>query len=212
MVHNQMHMDENQKNRGFSLKIMEILTAKPKGVPSFIWNNLPAILLLAVVWGLLAFYEPALLFRVNELSVFLYDNIFFEEMMSMPAGILYYVASFLVQFFYYPVLGATVYVALLAVVYWLTYKVFDIPVRYRILALLPVAALLASNTQLGYWIFYLKIPGYYYVALLGVLLSLLAAWVVKKANVYLTPLLIVGWISLVYPVLGVYALTSGVIM
>lgn len=212
MVHNQMHMDENQKNRGFSLKIMEILTAKPKGVPSFIWNNLPAILLLAVVWGLLAFYEPALLFRVNELSVFLYDNIFFEEMMSMPAGILYYAASFLVQFFYYPVLGATVYVALLAVVYWLTYKVFDIPVRYRILALLPVAALLASNTQLGYWIFYLKIPGYYYVALLGVLLSLLAAWVVKKANVYLTPLLIVGWISLVYPVLGVYALTSGVIM
>ena len=171
-----------------------------------------AILFFIVVWALLAFREQALLFRINELSVFLYDNLFYEEMMSMPAGILYYVASWLVQFFYNPVLGATIYVALLALVYWLTYNVFDISPKRRWLAMLPVVALLASNTQLGYWIFYLKIPGYYYVALLGVLFSLLAAWIVKKMHVCLKPFAVVAWIYFAYPCLGVYALASGVVM
>ena len=81
---------------------------------SLVFGNLFAILFFVAVWGLLAFRESAQLFRINELSVFLYDDLFYEEMMSMPAGILYYVASWLVQFFYYPALGATIYVALLA--------------------------------------------------------------------------------------------------
>lgn len=179
---------------------------------SLVCGNLFAILFFVVVWGVLSFRESAQLFRINELSVFLYDDLFYEEMMSMPAGILYYVASWLVQFFYYPVLGATIYVAFLALVYWLIYKVFDIPKRFRLLAMLPVVALLASNTQLGYWIFYLKIPGYYFVALLGVLVSLLAMWCVKKSHLYLKPLLIVAWVYFAYPCIGVYAIASGVVM
>ena len=185
---------------------------KATGWMASLLANSFALLFFIVVWALLAFREQALLFRVNELSVFLYDNLFYEEMMSMPAGILYYAASWLVQFFYNPVLGATIYVALLALVYWLTYNVFDIAPKRRWLAMLPVVALLATNTELGYWIFYIKIPGYYYVALLGVLISLLAAWAVKKLHVYLKPFVVAAWIYFAYPWLGVYALASGVIM
>ncbi len=185
---------------------------KATGWRGMLFANSFALLFFVVVWALLAFREQALLFRVNELSVFLYDNLFYEEMMSMPAGILYYAASWLVQFFYNPVLGATIYVVLLALVYWLTYNVFDIAPKRRWLAMLPVVALLASNTQLGYWIFYIKIPGYYYVALLGVLFSLLAAWAVKKLHVYLKPFAVVAWIYFAYPWFGVYALVSGVVM
>ena len=188
------------------------LADRLNGLPSFLGGNLFAVFFFVAVWALLAFCESALLFRVNELSVFLYDDLFYEEMMSLPAGILYYVASWLVQFFYYPVLGATIYVALLALVYWLTYKVFGIPSRFRLLAMLPVVALLASNTQLGYWIYYIKIPGYYYVALLGVLVSLLAIWAVKRAHIYLKPLLIVAWVYFAFPCIGVYAIASGVVM
>ncbi len=185
---------------------------KATGWMASLLANSFALLFFIVVWALLAFREQALLFRINELSVFLYDNLFYEEMMSMPAGILYYAASWLVQFFYNPVLGATIYVALLALVYWLTYNVFDIAPKRRWLAMLPVVALLATNTELGYWIFYIKIPGYYYVALLGVLISLLAAWAVKKLHVYMKPFVVAAWIYFAYPWLGVYALASGVIM
>ena len=211
-VHSKVCNDEAQKNGDVSAATVVKLGEKITALSSLFKGNLFAILFFAVVWALLAFYESALLFRVNELSVFLYDNVFYNEMMSMPAGILYYVASFLVQFFYIPVLGATIYVALLALVYWLTYKVFDISPRFRLLAMLPVVALLASNTELGYWIFYMKIPGYYYVALLGVLVALLAALVVKKAHKYIKPLLVVAWIYFAYPCIGVYALASGVLM
>ena len=205
-------MHNNQGAEVRSLSLIERISLKGKGNICTNWSNLFAILFFVTVWALLAFRESALLFRVNELSVFLYDDLFYKEMLSVPAGILYYVASWLVQFFYIPVFGATIYVLLLALVYWLTYKIFDIPKKYRILAMLPVAALLASNTQLGYWIFYIKIPGYYYAALLGVLVSLLAVWAVKSVHFYFKPLLILAWIYLAYPCLGVYAIASGVIM
>ena len=208
MMRNKVHDNKVQGSEGVS----SIKIGESKRLPSFLNWNLFAILFFVVVWALLAFYEPALLFRVNELSGFLFDDQYYSEMLLMPAGILYYAASFLVQFFYIPVLGATIYVALLALVYWLTYKVFDILPKHRLLAMLPVVALLVSNTQLGYWIFYLKIPGYYYVALLGVLVSLLAIWVVKKTHVFIRPLLIAAWIYFAYPCIGVYALISGVIM
>ena len=181
-------------------------------LPNLLLANLYAIISLVVVWAALVFNEQALLFRVNELSVFLYDDLFYEEMMSAPAGFLSYIASYLVQFFHNPVMGATIYVLLLFLVYWLTYKVFDISRKLRPLAMIPVAALLASNTQLGYWIFYLKVPGFYYVALVGVIFSLLAAWVVKKSHIYLKPVLVAAWMYFAYPYFGVYAIVSGVVI
>ena len=211
-VHERVHADNKHMGEAAGSAITGKMGAILKGLPSLLRGNLFAVLFFVAVWALLAFGEQALLFRVNELSVFLYDNLFFEEMMAMPAGILYYVASWFVQLFYIPLLGATVYVALLAVVYWLTYRVFDIPPRRRLLAMLPVIALLATNTELGYWIFYVKIPGYYYVALLGVLLSLLAAWLVKVSHFCLKPLLVAAWVALAYPCIGVYAIVSGVVM
>lgn len=167
-----------------------------------------AILFLVAAWALLSFYEPALLFRVNELSVFLDNDIFYKEMMSAPAGLLSYVGCYLVQYFYYPALGATIYVLLLALVYRLTCLVFDLSAKRGVLALLPVAALLATNTELGYWIFYLKLPGYYYVAVLAVIASLLVAWVVKKSSPLLKLLLLAAWIYWGYPFVGTYALVS----
>ena len=207
-----VHKDDKIKIESDSVKAPRRLTSRMAGLHSLFGGNLFAMLFFAIVWVLLAFRESALLFRMNELSVFLYDDLFYEELMSMPAGILYYVASWFVQFFYYPVLGATIYVALLALVYWLTCKVFDIAPGRRLLAMLPVVALLASNTQLGYWIFYIKTPGYYYVALLGVLVSLLAMWAIKRLHVYLKPFVIAAWIYFAYPCLGVYALVSGVVV
>ena len=182
-----------------------------KGVatwPKRIVEHWPAILFLVVVWALLSFYEPALLFRVNELSVFLDSDIYYKEMMSAPAGLLSYVGCYLVQYFYYPAVGAAIYVLLLALVYRLTCLVFDLSAKKGVLALLPVAALLATNTQLGYWIFYLKVPGYYYVAVLAVIVSLLVAWAVKKSPLLLKPLLLAAWVYWGYPLVGTYALAS----
>ena len=169
-------------------------------------------LFFVLLWGVLVFYESALLRRIDNLSLFLYDDLYFEGMTSVPAGMLSYVGCYLIQFFHYPALGAAIYVSMLYLVYFLTRKAFAIPREYALLAMMPVFALLASNTQLGYWIFYLKLPGYYYVAVLAVVLSLLAMWAYRKlGNVWRMPFLLV-WVFVGYPVMGVYALASALLM
>ena len=173
-------------------------------------NVLP-LLFFVVLWVVLSTYESALLFRVNELSSFIFDNLFFERMMSKPAGLLHYVSSFLVQFFYYPALGAAIYVALLYAVYCLVVKVFNLSQNYKLLALVPVVALVASNVQLGYWIFYLKQPGYYYMALVATLLFLLALWLYKCLSEPLRVLFVVVWSVVGYPLFGTYALAAALL-
>ena len=82
---------------------------------------------------------------------------YFDDMMTAPAGLLSYVATFLVQFLYYPVLGVTIYMALMYVVYLLVRKLFAIPQRWSLLALGPVVLLLWTNVYMGYWIYYSKL-------------------------------------------------------
>lgn len=164
------------------------------------------------LWAVLAFYESALLQRTESFSLFLFDATYFDNMMLLPAGLLSYIGCFLIQFFHYPAVGAAIYVLLLLAVYCLVRKVFDIPSRYALLALLPVVAIVASNTQLGYWMFYLKMPGYYYMALLATLFSLLAMWAYKGlSNVWRFPLLL-SWVAVGYPAMGVYALAAALLM
>lgn len=165
-----------------------------------------------VLWAVLAFYESALLRRTESMSLFLFDRTFFEGMLTVPAGILSYLGCFFVQFFHYPMLGAAIYVALLSLVYWLTRMVFEVPRRLSFLALVPVVALVASNTQLGYWLFYLKMPGYYYMALLATLFTLLGMWAYKNFGTITRAVLLVVWVVAGYPVMGVYALASALVM
>ena len=174
-------------------------------------SKIVVALFFVAVWALLAFKESAVLFRVSEQSLFLYNGHFFREAMALPAGFLSYLSAFFIQFFYYPQLGATVYVLLLVALYVLTKRVFDIPARWSLLALLPVAVVLAYSTQLGYWIFYMKIQGFYYMALLATLASLLVAWVCLKYKTLYAPVVIL-WAVGGYMLFGAYALGSAVVI
>ena len=186
-------------------------TALPRK-KSFLSGKSAVLLFFVAVWALFALFERPFLFRVNEMSLFLYNDIFFDGMVSVPAGFLSYLGAFMVQFFYWPVVGAALYVLSLAVVYKLTKRVFDIPDRLSLVALLPVVALIATNTELGYWIFYLKLPGYWYVAVIGTIVSLLAMWLFKSVGNLLRLLVVVAWLFVGYPLFGLYALVSGVLM
>lgn len=166
----------------------------------------------AVVWLMLSFYEYALLARVDARSLFLFDELFFWNSVKVPAGFLGYVGCFLTQFFYYPPLGAAIFVALLAVVFFLVRKAFRIPSRWAMLAMLPLFFLLATDTQLGYWIYYIKFPGFWYVPVLGTIAALSAIWLFNKASYKLHIPVIVLWTLFGYPLFGFYALFSAVCM
>ena len=184
---------------------------KPKRIFTERFIKRTTLLFFVALWALLSIFEYSQLHRIQDLSLFLQTDMFFGESMKAPGGLLSYIGAFLVQFFYYPYLGAAIYVAMLFAVYLLVRKVFDISRRWSFVALMPVVMLLATNTQMGYWIYYIKLQGFYYVLLLGVILVLLAMWLCKKLPVWAKFVLVALWAAC-YPLLGVYSIAGAVLM
>ena len=176
------------------------------------WQKYFVAAFFVVVWVMLAFYESALLERIDAQSLFLYDTLFFKEMMSVPAGLLSYVGAFFTQFFAIPVAGATIFVALLFALYKTVKRVFSVSDSNSLWALLPSVLLLALNVQFGYWIFYIKFPGWYFVPLLGTLFSLFAIECYRKLS-WKFSLPIISLLAIFgYPLFGVYALFAALCM
>ena len=162
----------------------------------------------AVVWVLLNVFEHEYLFRVQELSLWLPTKVYFDERMLVSGGLMSYIANFLMQFFYYPMLGSLIYVALLLVVQWLTTKVFDIPARHALLALIPSALILCCSMEAGYWIFQIKTQGYFYSMLVGFLFTLSAMRLYQVAKGWWRYLIIIGVAAVGYPCFGFYSLLA----
>ena len=86
-----------------------------------------AVLLFVVLFPVLAFVFRDVVARFGELSLFIFDRSYFEEVALKPGGFLEYISAFLSQILYVPWLGSLVAVLLWEVVYWLVIKAFDIP-------------------------------------------------------------------------------------
>lgn len=158
-----------------------------------------------VVWGLLNLFEHEFLFRVQELSLWLPTKVYFDERMLVPGGLMSYIACFLTQFFYYPVLGSLIYVALLLVVQWLTMKVFQIPARHALLALIPGVLIVCCSMEAGYWIFQIKTQGYFFSMLVGFLFTLSAMRLYQLTKGWWRYIVVVAIAAVGYPLFGFYA-------
>ena len=166
------------------------------------------LLFVVVVWGLFSAFEYEYLFRVQELSLWLPTKVYFDERMLVPGGLMTYFACFLTQFFYYPVLGALIYVLLLLLVQWLTMRVFRMSKRHALLALIPSVLILCCSMEAGYWIFQIKTQGYFYSMLVGFLFTLSAIYLFQIVKGWRRWLMVVGVAALGYPLFGFYALLA----
>ena len=146
------------------------------------------------------------LFTVQERSLFLGNKVFLNEMMATPAGILHWVGCYLTQFFYYPILGASLLILIWLTTYGLTLKAFRLTSTWSHLALIPITALLCSTIDLGYWIYQIKIPGYWFSESIAMLLIMLGTWLGRNLHGLWRYLWLGLWIIAGYPIMGWYAL------
>ena len=158
--------------------------------------------------------ENDLLWKAQELNLFLYTTDFFKEQMVVPGGVLTWIATWCTQFFYHPWMGTALLCVLWVAVAALTLKTFRIPYKWATLTLIPLAALLLSIVTLDYWIYYLKLRGQFFAATLGILFALAMLWTfIHIQNKYfLKPLLILVTVVVGYPLMGFYALLAAVLM
>ena len=162
----------------------------------------------AITWALLNIFEHEYLFRVQELSLWLPTQNYFDERMLVPGGLMTYIACFLTQFFYYPLLGSLLFVGLLFVVQLLTQKVFALPSRWGMLSIIPGALILCCAMEAGYWIFQIKTQGYFYSMLVGFLFTLSSVRLYQLIQGGWRYLAIIAIAAIGYPLFGFYALLA----
>lgn len=160
------------------------------------------------------YYEADLLWKVQQHNVFLNTVLFFKQQMVVPGGMLSYLGTFLTQHFYYPWVGVIMLCALWLLLMWLTKRAFNIPEHWIVLTLIPVAILLVANMDLGYWVYVIKLRGYFFVPTLGVIAGAALLWAFQKLPEKLW--LRAAFVALVaiagYPLMGIYALATVVLM
>ena len=169
---------------------------------------------LAVAAGLLLGYEYHVLWLIQEQSLFLCTPQFFQQQMVVPGGLLVYLGCFLTQLLYHPVLGVSVLCALWLLLMWLLRRAFMVGERWASLLVVPVALLLIANVDMGYWMYPLKLKGWYFDATVGVLViaSLLWAFRVLSAHRLWRRVLLAVTVIAGYPLFGTYAIAAAALM
>ena len=182
-------------------------------IPFLPW--LGALLLIAVA---LLLFEGDLLWKVQQNNLFLDTRLFFRDQMLVPAGFLSYVSCYFTQFFYHPWLGVLILCGWWLLLMWLTKRAFRIPDTWASLALIPVAALLIAGVGLGYWHYFMRLQGYFFVPTIGTTAAVAMLWVFRAMiGLRMKPTILgIVWIVVAtvvgYPLLGIYALAAVLLM
>ena len=180
-----------------------------KAKPIALWIGALSVIAIALLY-----VESDLLWKTQQQDLFLFTSLFFKQQMGVAGGMLSYVGSFFTQFFYYPWLGTLMLCGWWLLLMWLIKRTFCIPDRWNIVALIPVAILLTANMDLGYWVYYLQLRGYFFIATLGTTAAIALLWAFRKLPEKLW--MRIGYIVLVavagYPLMGVYALAAILLM
>ena len=172
------------------------------------------IVALAAIACTLLIAESDFLWKVQEMNLFQHTQLFFKQQMVVPGGMLTYLGTYLTQFFYYPWMGVLMLIVGWLIVMWLTKRAFDIPDKWGVLMLIPVALLLVTIVDMGYWVYILKLRGHCFVATLGTAAVAAALWAFRclpdKYYLRLALIVIIAFVG--YPIAGIYGLAATLLM
>ena len=165
--------------------------------------TLGSVLLLGL---LLISLEADVLYEAQNQNLFLHTPLFFEQQMMKAGGFLTWIGSYLTQYFFYPTLGTSILCLLWLFLIWLIHKAY--PETWLPLALLPIGCLLLTIVDMGYWVYYLKLPGHPFDTTVGTVVAIGLAAIYRSLPQRLAFTLPFTLIAVIigYPAFGFYAL------
>ena len=152
---------------------MNIKSILPKAV---LYVSLLAFFLFAVY---IVYINQEVFYTAHDRSEFLFGEPFFNTLMSKPFGLMQYVGAWLTQFFFHPALGSVILVTIWVLIFFVGAKAFRLQGSASALMILPIACLLTSVVDLGYWIYIFTIRGYWFSQSVGFLVMLLFLWIAR---------------------------------
>lgn len=108
------------------------------------------ILFFLFVWLYLGIYKGDYLFKLQDSFYFIYDHQFVEHLMTKKSWMIILMARFILQFSYYPLLGAAIVAALISGIELIASKLFNIGKRWFFIGFLPCLALLVAFCSVTY--------------------------------------------------------------
>ena len=169
---------------------------------------------LVVIAGAMLLYESDLLWKMQEKNLFLCSMLYLKEQLVVPGGLLTWIGTWFTQFLYYPWLGVLLLCCWWLLLMFVVKQAFRIPDRWAILMLIPVALLLLTNMDLGYWIYLLKLRGHFFVSTIGTTAVAALLWGFRCVpdKRYLRAAYIFIACAIGYPLMGFYGLAAALIM
>lgn len=144
-------------------------------------------------------------YTAHDRSEFLFGAPFFHTLMSKPFGLMQYIGAWLTQLFCHPAMGSGVLATIWILIFFAGAKAFRLQGNSSALMLLPVACLLTSVVDLGYWIYISTNRGYWFSQSIGYLLMLLLLWIARQTpRKWHLIWYVIGFC--IYPILGWFAL------
>ena len=168
-------------------------------------------LALLVVFIIMVVFEAGYLFRVQELNLFLYTPLFFKQQLVVAGGMLTWAGTYFTQFFYHPWIGALLLCLWTALLMWLTAKTFSIKGLWMPLLLIPVALVLLTDFDLGYWLYYLKLRGHFFICVMGTSIAVALTWLYRVLPVQRHTFMAIAAV-VAYPIAGFYGLLAVALM
>ena len=176
----------------------------------------PALVVLALLATacVLLIYERELLWKVQEMNLFLHTSLFLKQQMVASGWLLTWLGCYFTEFFYHPALGVTLLTLWWALMLLVIWRTFRIPVKWMVVLLIPLAAVILMNQDLGYWVYYLKLRGNFFVAAIGTTLAVGSVWLFRllPAKYYLRPVYMFVSTGVLYPLIGFYGLLATLLM
>ena len=161
------------------------------------------------LWSILSICSYTFLLKVEERSFFQFDLFWFNEFLKTPAGILSWCSLLLTHFLYIPWLGALIWVLLLTLSAELTRIIFKITSNLSLLAYIPATIFIAYNMSMGYMVYLMNSPGYFFLPVLGYLWALMTIFIFRKINKpYASLVFTVIWGMAGYYFAGFYGLAG----
>lgn len=150
-----------------------------------------AMVFAVVAWVRLVVQNSEVLFEAQDQNFWQPGVLYLQQMLLEPGGCFSWAGQYLTQYFYWPALGAS-----LLIVLWLAIDVFIVwgcrlPWYLSFLGLLPGLVLLWAETSLGYWIYLLKVPDWWFTPTLFVCAVAMAMALARGLN---------RWVRLVWQV------------
>ena len=164
-----------------------------------------SLLAFIVFAGYVVYINQEVFYTAHDRSEFIFGAPFFQSLMAKPFGLMRYVGAWLTMLFSRPAVGTGVLAAVWVLIYLVGVRAFRLQGSAAALMLLPVACLLVSVVDLGYWIYTTTIRGYWFSQSVGYLVMLLLLWVARSTPRKWHPVWYLAGFC-IYPLLGWFAL------